>query len=88
MIELASRAKRIDHWVHLNMEFRADLGWWKAFLPAWNRLCMMQSIDLATAPDITVFSDASGGVGLWCYLGWALASMGMGGDMDGATDCH
>ncbi len=49
---------------------------------------MMQSIDLATAPDITVFSDASGGVGLWCYLGWALASMGMGGDMDGATDCH
>ena len=37
MIELAAKAKQLDHWLHLSVEFRADLGWWQAFLPAWNR---------------------------------------------------
>jgi len=63
MIELAARVKRLDHWVHLNTEFHADLGWWKVFLPAWNRRCMMESIDLAATPYITMFSDESGGWG-------------------------
>ena len=46
-------------WVHLNTEFRADLGWWQVFLPAWNRRCMMKS----APPEVIIFSDASGNWG-------------------------
>jgi hypothetical protein len=42
MIELAARVEHLDHWVHFSVEFRADLGWWQAFLSSWNRHCMMQ----------------------------------------------
>ena len=63
MIELAAKANRLDHWIHLSTEFRADLGWWQAFLPKWNRRCMMRVIDKSGPPDIVLFSDASGS---WC----------------------
>ena len=59
MINYSMKAKRLDHWIHLTEEFRADLGWWQAFLPVWNRRCMMQVVN-HNAP---VFSDASGGWG-------------------------
>lgn len=50
MIDVAAKAKRLDHWMHLTAEFRADLGWWLAFLPT-------------SPPEITIFSDALGSWG-------------------------
>ncbi len=42
MIDQSMKAKKLDHWIHLTAEFRADLAWWQAFLPVWNRRCMMR----------------------------------------------
>ena len=65
MINIAARAKHIDHWVHLNAEFRADVGWWRAFLPVWNNRCMMLVVDKEALPDFTVYSDDSGSGAIW-----------------------
>ena len=36
MLNLAHRVRRLDHTIHLNQEFKADLEWWKQFSPLWN----------------------------------------------------
>ena len=74
MINIAARAKHIDHWAHLNAEFRADVGWWRAFLPVWNNCCMMLVVDKEALPDFTVYSDVSVSVAIWGnrWLQWEM----------------
>jgi hypothetical protein len=33
MIDLATTARRLNHWIHISAQFREDLNWW---LPSWN----------------------------------------------------
>ena len=67
MIDLAKATKEYNHQVRLNREFRSDLQWWRTFLPRWNGVSFLLP-GLKTAPDFTVYSDASGawGYGAWC----------------------
>ena len=65
MINISARAKHIDHWVHLNAEFRADVGWWRAFLPVCNNRCLILVVDKEALPDFTVYSDVSGSGAIW-----------------------
>ena len=32
MINTAHKVKQLDHWVHLNHEFKSDLAWWLTFM--------------------------------------------------------
>jgi len=34
MADQSMKVKKLDHWMHLTAEFRADLSWWQEFLPA------------------------------------------------------
>ena len=34
MIDYSTKAKNLEHWIKLTMEFLADLAWWEAFLPS------------------------------------------------------
>ena len=60
MYGLMANAKR-GGWprVRLNSAFQADLQWWRAFLVAWNGSSIILKAR-SQAPDIRVWSDASG----------------------------
>ena len=42
-IDLASKTKQLNHWIHLNTEFRADLLWWDTFLTLWNGCSLLEA---------------------------------------------
>ena len=42
MIDYFTKAKNLEHWIKLTMEFQADLAWWEAFLPSWNAWTTME----------------------------------------------
>ncbi len=67
MINQSMKAKRLDHWLYLSAEFRADVGWWQAFLQAWNHRSMMQ-LSGRRSPEVVFASGASGGWG--CGAVW------------------
>ena len=73
LIDAATRAKDLDHWVHLNRAARADLAWWLTFLRTWNGTSVIKP----TNPPFVLRSDASGSWGcgavhedLWFQLQW------------------
>ena len=68
MIDTAHKAKHLDHWVHLNEEFRSDLAWWQYFIETWNGLGMMQCVATSWSPKFTFSTDASGSWG--CGAAW------------------
>lgn len=68
MIITATKVKHMDHWVHLNADFRADLAWWDTFLEFWNRRSMFAVHDPKWQPSITCSTDASGSWG--CGASW------------------
>ena len=68
MINVAHKVKHLDHWVHLNQEFKSDLTWWKTFIDTWNGLGMMQSVAANWTPRFTFSTDASGSWG--CGACW------------------
>ena len=39
LIDAASTVHDLDHWVHLNLNARADITWWHTFLQTWNASC-------------------------------------------------
>ena len=69
MIDTASTAKQLDHWVRLSVEFKSDLSWWCCFLDSWNGKAMMQAVAPVQIPHFTVTTDASGCWG--CGAFWA-----------------
>jgi hypothetical protein len=68
MIDYSMKAKCLDHWIHLGTEIHADIGWWQAFLEAWNHRAMMHLPGWGVAAEITFASDASGHWG--CGAAW------------------
>ena len=60
MLDTVHKAKHLDHWVHLNQEFKSDLAWWHCFMVAWNGLGMMRSVAANWLPQVTFVTDASG----------------------------
>ena len=77
MIDLASKTKQLDHWIHLNTEFRADLLWWDAFLTLWNGRSILEVHNPNWQPQVTFSSDTSGTWGCgaiwdskWLQIQW------------------
>ena len=68
LIDLASAAKRLDHYVRINLEARADVEWWVQYVELWNGTSMMH-IGQEMPPEVTVTSDASGSWGCGAYSG-------------------
>jgi len=60
MYGLMAKAKR-GGWPRqcINSAFKADLQWWRAFIVAWNGSSIILKAH-SQAPDIRVWSDASG----------------------------
>jgi len=69
IIELLKGPHHPYHHVRLNRQFKADLGWWKAFADGWNGVALFPAQGAAEA---TFASDASGGwgCGAWCDDQW------------------
>ena len=42
MIDYSTKAKNLEHWIKLTMEFQADLAWSEASLPSWNARTTME----------------------------------------------
>ena len=59
MIDLASSAKRLEQFVHLNREARADIEWWFLYSESWNGVAMMFTKGMGQG-EINLTSDASG----------------------------
>ena len=68
LIDLASTAKCLDHYVRMNLEARADVEWWVRYAESWNGISMMH-IGQEVPPEVTVTSDASGTWGCGAYSG-------------------
>ena len=62
-IDYSMKAKRLDHWIHLSIDFREDVAWWQAFLQTWNHRSMMHLISHGSPPNVIFSSDASGNWG-------------------------
>ena len=60
-------SSQITAWIHLSAQFQADLYWWQAFLPSWNRRCMMGTVEDQRMPDELVTTDMSGSWGVELY---------------------
>ena len=71
LIDLSTKAMRLDHFIRLNGEARADLEWWFQFIGPWNGVSLLSSLS-AQAPAVTIYSDASGswGCGAICQGHW------------------
>ena len=67
-IDYSMKATKLDHWIHLLVDFWADIAWWQAFLHVWNHRSMMDIIDRQSLPDTVITSDASGSWG--CGAVW------------------
>ena len=67
MISLASTLKGLDRLCHLNYAFHSDLEWWHKFLAGWNNVFLFWEVNKLN-PDLTLLSDASGQLGLWCFI--------------------
>ena len=60
LIKLSTKAKRLHHHIRLNQEAKADILWWKSFLPSWNGTASFVDTTLTAATDLDIFTDASG----------------------------
>ncbi len=68
LIDLSTMAKRLDQFVRLNRDARADLEWWNVFMGEWNGTAMMLA-DPCKNPQIILTSDASGNWGCGAHTG-------------------
>ena len=66
LIEAAAATKRLDQFVRLNREARADIEWWHVFAAGWNGTAMMEA-GPGTSCQVTIISDASGNWGCGAY---------------------
>ena len=71
LIDMSTKATRLDHFIRLNGEARADLEWWFQFIGPWNGVSLLSSLS-AQAPAVTIYSNASGswGCGAICQGHW------------------
>ena len=71
LIELSTKATRLDHFIRLNADARADLEWWYQFISPWNGVSLLSPLTIQ-APLASIYSDASGtwGCGAICQCHW------------------
>lgn len=71
LIDLSTKAVRLDHFIRLNEEARADLEWWYQFISPWNGVSLLSSLT-TQSPAASIYSDASGswGCGAICRADW------------------
>ena len=71
LIDLSTKATRLDHFIRLNAEARADLEWWHQFIGPWNGVSLLSTLTAQT-PVAVIYSDASGtwGCGAVCQSHW------------------
>ena len=62
MIDLLRSPQCPYHHTRLNLQFRADLQWWRTFAAGWNGIAVLPAI---TPASVEVTSDASGTMGVW-----------------------
>ena len=77
LIDLSSLVDKLDHFVHLNRDARADIEWWWQFISRWNGTSAAASL-VCRPPDIQFTTNASGAWGCgaywhphWFQLEWA-----------------
>ena len=68
LISLSTTASRLHHHLRLNKQAREDLLWWQKFLPAWNGTAHFIDPTSTPAPDLDLFTDASGTIGCGAYF--------------------
>ena len=59
LIDLSTTVRHLHHHVTLNKAARADLAWWRHFLPTWPGASLFLQSDWTPAPDMELFTDAS-----------------------------
>ncbi len=62
MFNTVMRVRDMDHFVHLNKDFRSDLHWWQCFLESWNGASFFALVD-CQIPSVSIQTDASGNWG-------------------------
>ena len=67
LIDKASSVSHLHHHLHLNLEDRADLTWWKEFLPSWNGSSLFVDSEWASPESMQLFTDAAGAIGYGAY---------------------
>ena len=68
LIDLSKSVSHLHHRVSLNFDARQDIGWWKEFLPSWNGKYKILDSEVTLAPDLNLFTDASGTLGFGIYF--------------------
>ena len=87
LIDLSTTAKKLDQFVRLNREARADIEWWFSFVSSWNGTAMMLA-DLVSNLSITLTSDSSGNWGCRAYVGSHWFMLPWMGRVQGAHIIH
>ena len=61
LIDLSTTVRHLHHHATLNKAAaaRADLAWWRHFLPTWPGASLFLQSDWTPAPDMKLFTDAS-----------------------------
>ncbi len=75
LIDLSTKARHLHHHVRLNSDSRADLLWWKHYLPTWNGVTTFLQPSWTPAADLELYTDASGSWGLGAYFQGAWLSL-------------
>ena len=67
-IYLSTTARHLHHYITLNAQARADIKWWRQFLPTWNGNTMFLETRWTEASDLQLYTDASGTKGYGAYF--------------------
>ena len=71
LIDLSTTVRHLHHRATLNKAARADLAWWRHFLPTWPGTSLFLQSDWTPAPDMELFTDASNlGYGVYWAGQW------------------
>ncbi len=68
LIELSASTRRLDQFIRLNKQARADIEWWACFAGSWNGTAMMLTSP-STGHQVVLTSDASGNWGCGAFSG-------------------
>ena len=63
LIDLSCTVRKLDHHIHLNEDARADIHWWRTFLPDWNGKSIFLQSSWIPNELMELSSDASGTLG-------------------------
>ena len=77
LITLSTTVRQLHHRIRLGRQARADLAWWTEFLPTWNGTARFVDPSCTPAPDLSLYTDASGTLGCgafflghWFHYSW------------------